>query len=238
MFLIGIAPKEVPKSDVDVKKTFPETDSSEEKTPQTKSSNATNSSNSSSKVDDEDDPFADDDSFLVEYSQALDQLISSNATNSSNSSNTLDSNSNHKFKLPDVVKKFPSPLATSTAVSKSKTSTVTSSKSKSSTVSPMSSSASTASPLSSNTSTLSSTKTVKTDDFSSVFDDDDDSEEFEYLLSQIELPPATAAASKSASHVVKPASHSVKSNVIQPQPRPVINQPNHLNSRVSTNLVR
>jgi hypothetical protein len=234
MFLIGIAPKEVPKSDVDVKKTFPETDSSEEKTPQTKSSNATNSS---SKVDDEDDPFADDDSFLVEYSQALDQLISSNATNSSNSSNTLDSNSNHKFKLPDVVKKFPSPLATSTAVSKSKTSTVTSSKSKSSTVSPMSSSASTASPLSSNTSTSSSTKTVKTDDFSSVFDDDD-SEDFEYLLSQIELPPATAAASKSASHVVKPASHSVKSNVIQPQPRPVINQPNHLNSRVSTNLVR
>jgi hypothetical protein len=101
----------------------------------------------------------------------------------------------------------------------------------------MSSSASTASPLSSNTSTSSSTKTVKTDDFSSVFDDDD-SEDFEYLLSQIELPPATAAASKSASHVVKPASHSVKSNVIQPQPRPVINQPNHLNSRVSTNLVR
>ena len=191
MFLIGIAPKSNESSNSSVNSKAEET--------------------FEPKAEEEEDPFAEDDSFLVECSQAIDKMTSSNATSSSNmssssntfnSSNSLDSNSNHKFKLPEAVKKHPSPQ-TLTFNSKSKTSTVA---------------------------PRLSTKPIQNGD-SSVFDEDD-SEEFEMLLSQFELPAETAS-SKSASN----AAETSKPIQVQPPPRSVLNQPDRQNLRVNTNLV-
>ena len=71
---------------------------------------------------DEDDPFGQDDSFLVQCSQAIDEDLTrqSAMSKSSSSSNSLDSNSNHTFKKPELtVKKLSSSKPSSTMTSSS-----------------------------------------------------------------------------------------------------------------------
>ena len=74
---------------------------------------------------DEDDPFGQDDSFLVQCSQAIDEDLTrqsamSKSSSMSASSNSLDSNSNHTFKKPELtVKKLSSSKPSSTMTSSS-----------------------------------------------------------------------------------------------------------------------
>ena len=231
------------------------------KTPKTAETTPQQSPLNKSETDtwDEDDPFGQDDSFLVQCSQAIDEDLTrqsamskssskSNPSSMSSSANSLDSNSNHTFKKPEMtIKKLSSSSLSRPA------STVTSSNS-----------------------------TVTSQTSSNDVFDDDDSEEFEMLLSQIDipkvpspqnpnsfktttatthskqtllakqgLPSTTVTASSTSSRVLQQSAitgppkpvlaqpQPSKPVMVQPQPsKPVSTQPQPSNSRVNTNLVR